>query len=76
MHKEIGARHVNVGDMRAALVPMPPFAEQQRIVGRDNELMSLCDQLEASLVSGEVTRSDLIDVLLHDAISQVATVPA
>lgn len=73
-HKGIGARHVNVSDMRQALLPLPPLAEQHRIVAKVDELMALCDQLEASLTTGETTRSRLLDALLHEALAPAPTV--
>ena len=48
--------------------PLPPLAEQHRIVAKVDELMALCDQLEASLANGEETRSRLLDALLAEAI--------
>ena len=35
--------------------------------------MALCDQLEASLTTGETTRRRLLDALLHEALAPVAT---
>lgn len=40
---------LNVGLIRAAYTPLPPRAEQSRIVSRVNELRSLCVDLKASL---------------------------
>jgi type I restriction enzyme S subunit len=48
--------------------PLPPLAEQHRIVAKVDELMALCDQLEASLVEGEQTRSKLLEAVLHEAL--------
>lgn len=50
-------------------IPLPPLAEQHRIVAKVGELMALCDQLEAGLTTGEDTRRRLLDALLHAAVS-------
>ena len=49
-------------------IPLPPLAEQHRIVAKVDELMALCDQLEENLVNGEETRSRLLEALLVEAI--------
>ena len=49
-------------------VALPPLAEQHRIVAKVDELMTLCDQLEASLVTGDGTRRRLLDALLHETL--------
>jgi type I restriction enzyme S subunit len=51
------------------VVGLPPFAEQHRIVAKVDELMALCDRLEASLATGEDTRRRLLDALLHEALA-------
>lgn len=38
---------LNVGLIRSSATPLPPLAEQARIVARVDELMRLCDALEA-----------------------------
>ena len=48
--------------------PLPPLAEQHRIVAKVDELMALCDQLEAMLSIGDDTRRRLLDALLHEAL--------
>ena len=48
--------------------PPPPLAEQHRIVAKVDELMTLCDQLEVSLATGNDTRRHLLDALLHKAL--------
>jgi hypothetical protein len=68
--KPIGAtvQHLRVGGVETLLMPVPPLEEQRRIVAKLDELMALCDQLEASLTTGEAARSQLLDALLHEAL--------
>lgn len=49
--------------------PLPPLAEQHRIVAKVDELMALCDQLETSLTSADETRKKLLDALLAEALA-------
>ena len=49
-------------------VALPPLPEQHRIVTKVDELMALCDQLEASLTATETTRRRLLDAILHAAL--------
>jgi type I restriction enzyme, S subunit len=49
-------------------VPLPPPAEQQRIVAKVDELMAVCDRLEANLTAADKTRHRLLDVLLAGAL--------
>lgn len=46
-------------------VAMPPLAEQHRIVARVDELMSLCDQLEAAKAEREECRDSLVAASLQ-----------
>lgn len=45
--------------------PLPPLAEQHRIVAKVDELMSLCDQLEAATVERERCRDSLVTASLQ-----------
>jgi type I restriction enzyme S subunit len=47
--KSYGMKMPRLGtdDARSALIPLPPFLEQSRIVARVEALMRLCDELEA-----------------------------
>jgi type I restriction enzyme S subunit len=56
------------------LVPIPPLAEQRRIVAKVDELMALCDRLEASLTASEDNRRRLLDALLAEALAPAENV--
>lgn len=43
----------------------PPLAEQKRIVTKVNELMTLCDQLEAHITHTQTLNTHLMDSLIH-----------
>jgi len=64
------APRVNMSTVRAYPIPLPPPTEQRRIVGKFNELMALCDRLEASLAAAAATRRHLLDALLAEALEQ------
>jgi len=64
-----GLFSLSVGKIKRVAVPLPPLAEQTRIVAKVNELMALCDRLEASLAATAATRSRLLDALLAEALT-------
>jgi type I restriction enzyme S subunit len=64
-----GISHFTGKSLQTYLVPLPPFAEQRRIVAKVEELMALCDRLETSLANGEGVRGRLLEALLADALS-------
>ena len=55
-------------DLGEMLIPVPPLAEQHRIVAKVDELMALCDQLKASLATAQATQLNLADSLVEQAI--------
>lgn len=57
--------------LRNFIVPIPPLPEQHRIVAKVDELMALCDRLEASLAAAESTRHLLLEALLHEALQPI-----
>ena len=50
-------------------VPLPPHAEQRRIVAKVDELLALCDRLEAQLTTTQTESRRLLEATLHHALS-------
>lgn len=66
-----GQPNVNATSLKSLIVPLPSFQEQKRIVAKVDELMSLCDELEARQQKKRETR-----ILLNNvAINQLLTAP-
>jgi type I restriction enzyme S subunit len=55
--------------LRNFLAPLPPLAEQHRIVAKVDALMGLCDRLEAGLTATAATRRRLLEALLAEALA-------
>ena len=61
-------QHLRVGGIETLLVAVPPLDEQHSIVAKVDELMVLCDRLEATLATDDDTRRRLLDALLHEVL--------
>ncbi|PPU12905.1 restriction endonuclease subunit S [Xanthomonas arboricola] len=60
---------LNVGLIRSASTPLPPLAEQHRIVAKVDQLMALCDQLRARLGEARQVHGNLANALIGQALS-------
>ncbi len=56
---------LGLDDIRSVVVALPPLAEQRRIVAKVDELMALCDRLEAAHAERESRRDRLVAASLH-----------
>lgn len=56
-------------DLFSMRLPIAPLAEQHRIVAKVEQLMALCDRLEAQLTTAQSTSRLLLDSLLHEALA-------
>jgi type I restriction enzyme S subunit len=56
---------MNQAKMNSIPVALPPLAEQQRIVAKVDELMTLCDELAAAQSEREARRDRLVAATLH-----------
>ena len=56
-------RHIGI------LRPMKLIAEQHRIVAKVDELMAVCDQLEAQLTTTQTDSRRVLEAVLHEALA-------
>lgn len=62
--KGIGIQNLSKGDLERLVCPLPPLAEQQRIVAKVDELMALCDALERESADAVAAHQALVEALL------------
>ncbi|MNZ26460.1 Type-1 restriction enzyme EcoKI specificity protein [compost metagenome] len=62
---------INMTQLRACAFPLPPLAEQHRIVTKVDELMALCDRLEARQADAASAHARLVQALL-DSLTQAS----
>lgn len=67
-HKGMGAKHVNVKDVVASIIPLPPLHEQEQIVAKLEELMAFCDGLEQSVQESQGYNEKLLQQVLREAL--------
>ena len=64
----VGNWGISASNLREVNIPLPPLAEQRRIVAKVDELMSVCDQLETQLTVAQKESRRLLEAILHDAL--------
>ncbi|MDZ3995316.1 MULTISPECIES: restriction endonuclease subunit S [Pseudomonas] len=60
---------INMAQLRACAFPLPPLAEQYRIVAKVDQLMALCDQLKARLNQARQVHEHLASALVEQAVA-------
>jgi len=61
-----GQKTVNQGHIRSLQIPLPPLAEQRRIVAKVDQLMALVDELETQLASSREVAKNLLEALVAE----------
>ncbi|MDZ4153808.1 restriction endonuclease subunit S, partial [Methylicorpusculum sp.] len=61
----VGLQHVTKGTLESLPIPLPPIAEQHRIVAKVDELMALCDRLQVTQTEREQSRDRLVAASLN-----------
>lgn len=65
----IAQKTVPLNGLRKILIPLPPLAEQHRIVEKVDELMKLCDELEVRITTNTTTKRKLLEATLQEALN-------
>ncbi len=65
----VGIPHFTGMALSKLVFPLPPRAEQHRIVAKVDELMALCDRLEAQLTTAQTESRRLLEAVLHEALA-------
>jgi len=60
--------NLSMGNIAKFVVPLPPLAEQEHIVAKVDELMTLCDQLEAQITYTQTINTHLMESFMHSMI--------
>ncbi|MOA52718.1 EcoKI restriction-modification system protein HsdS [compost metagenome] len=60
---------MSVGKIRSIPVPLPPLAEQHRIVAKLDQLLALCDQLKTRLTQARQLNEQLASTLVEQAVA-------
>jgi type I restriction enzyme S subunit len=68
----VGIPHFTGQALAKLVFPLPPIAEQRRIVAKVKELFTLCEQLETNLAVIQAESHNLLDSVLYGAISSEA----
>ncbi|EPN4502290.1 restriction endonuclease subunit S [Citrobacter freundii] len=69
LHKGIGAKHVNVKDIKNYAIGVPPKEEQDKIMNKIELFNSLCDEFKTLIINSQQTQLHLADALTDAAIN-------
>jgi restriction endonuclease S subunit len=73
--QQTGQANFNGTKLANTMIPLPPREEQKRIVAKVNQLMALCDELEAKLKKSQTDSDKLMDASCTSGVSGVAKSP-
>lgn len=65
-----GVKNINTTELSNLVFPLPPLAEQRRIVAKVDELLSLVDALETQLATAITTAKTLLEAIVVELTRQ------
>ncbi len=66
--KKVGVEKMAIFRFKNSVLPLPPLAEQERIVAKLEKLMKFCDELEANIRQGKARADQLLQTALKEAL--------
>jgi type I site-specific restriction endonuclease len=63
---------LNLNNIRDLVLPIPPLAEQRRIVAKVDQLMSLVDELKTQLATSRATAANLLEAIVAELTASAA----
>ena len=66
VNQGMGQPNLNTPMIAGWSFPLPPLAEQRRIVAKVDQLMALVDQLETQLAASRATATNLIEAMVAE----------
>jgi type I restriction enzyme, S subunit len=67
----VGNKNLVLKYIKNFAVPVPPLEEQKRIVAKVNQLMKLCDELEAKLCQAEADSEKLMSAAVQHVLASI-----
>lgn len=64
--------NVGIESIKRFVFPLPPLAEQHRIVAKVDELMAVCDRLEAQLSDAQAESRRLLEAVFYHSLEDCA----
>jgi type I restriction enzyme S subunit len=59
-------KNINTTELSNLVLPLPPLAEQRRIVAKVDQLMALVDELETQLAASRAAAVNLLSAAIAD----------
>jgi len=72
--KQSAQANIFIEPIRRLAVPIPPLAEQRRIVAKVDQLMALVDRLETKLAEARIKSVALLDAVIHELLNPTAEI--